>query len=235
MFAAMGVDVRRQDGHIAIAGGQDLTGTSVAVPGDLSSAAFVMLGACISGSASVLIRNVGINPTRTGVIDILRAMGGNIECMNSREQSGEPVADIRVRASRLAGIDVDPALVSLAIDEFPVLFVAAACATGKTTFSGIGELRVKESDRIAAMAAGLRELGIRVDESEDGAVVHGGPFSGGTVRSFGDHRIAMSLAVAGTIADAPVTVRNTDAVATSFPGFIDLLGRLGARIAEVAE
>ena len=235
MFAAMGVDVRRQDGHIAIAGGQDLAGTSVAVPGDLSSAAFVMLGACISGSASVLIRNVGINPTRTGVIDILRAMGGNIECMNSREQSGEPVADIRVRASRLAGIDVDPALVSLAIDEFPVLFVAAACAAGKTTFSGIGELRVKESDRIAAMAAGLRELGIRVDESEDGAVVHGGPFSGGTVRSFGDHRIAMSLAVAGTIADAPVTVRNTDAVATSFPGFIDLLGRLGARIAEVAE
>lgn len=235
MLTAMGVDVRREEGRIAIEGGQALTGRSVEVPGDLSSAAFVMLGACISDSASVLIRNVGINPTRTGVIDILRAMGGNIELMNSREQSGEPVADLRVRSSRLAGIDVDPALVSLAIDEFPVLFVAAACAAGKTTFSGIGELRVKESDRIAAMAAGLRELGIRVDESEDGAAVHGGPFGGGTVQSFGDHRIAMSLAVAGTIADAPVTVGNTDAVATSFPGFVELLGTLGARITAVAE
>ena len=116
-----------------------------------------------------------------------------------------------------------------------MLALAAGCASGKTTFSGIGELRVKESDRIAAMASGLRELGIRVKESDDGAVVYGGPFGGGTVQSFGDHRIAMSLAVAGTIADAPVTVCNTDAVATSFPGFIDLLGTLGARIAEVAQ
>ena len=135
-------------------------------------------------------------------------MGGDIELVNSRLLAGEPVADIRVRSSRFAGIEVDPALVSLAIDEFPVLFVAAGCASGKTTFSGIGELRVKESDRIAAMASGLRELGIRVEESDDGAVVYGGPFGGGTVQSFGDHRIAMSLAVAGTIADAPVTVRD---------------------------
>lgn len=235
MLAAMGIEVRRQHGRIAIEGGQDLTGISVAIPGDLSSAAFVMLGACIGDAATVLIQNVGVNPTRTGIIDILRAMGGNIELMNSREQSGEPVADLRVRSSTLAGIDVDPALVSLAIDEFPVLFVAAACATGKTTFSGIGELRVKESDRIAAMAAGLRELGIRVDESEDGAVVHGGPFRGGTVESFGDHRIAMSLAVAGTVAEAPVKVRNTEAVATSFPGFVELLGELGASITAVGQ
>jgi 3-phosphoshikimate 1-carboxyvinyltransferase len=234
MLNAMGVEVRRMDGRIAIKGGQELTGGPVAVPGDLSSAAFVLLAACISDTADVLVKNIGVNPTRIGVIDILQAMGGEIALVNQRERSGEAVADIRVRASRLEGIEVDPGLVSLAIDEFPALFVAAACARGTTTFSGIGELRVKESDRIAAMATGLRELGIRVDESEDGAVVHGGRFGGGTVDSFGDHRIAMSLAVAGTIADAPVTVRNTGAVATSFPGFIDLFRTLGARMAEEA-
>ena len=233
MLTAMGVEVEVDDGRIAVAGGQALNGVSVQVPGDLSSAAFVLLAACISDAADVVIRNVGINPTRTGIIDILLAMGANIELVNEDVRSGEPVADIRVRSSRLRGINVDPALVSLAIDEFPVLFVAAACAEGATTFSGIGELRVKESDRIGAMAAGLRELGIRVDESEDGAIVHGGRLGGGIVESFGDHRIAMSLAIAGTVADAPVTVQNTDAVATSFPGFCGLFRSLGARIEEV--
>lgn len=232
MLTAMGVDVNVEGSRIAVEGGQELTGGPVRVPGDLSSAAFVMLAACISDSAEIVIENVGVNPTRTGVIDILRAMGADIERGDPRLQSGEPVADIRVRASQLQGIDVDPALVSLAIDEFPVLFVAAACADGVTRFSGIGELRVKESDRIGAMAAGLRELGIRVEESEDGAVVHGGRIDGGTVQSFGDHRIAMSLAIAGTVADSAVTVLDTDAVATSFPGFTSLFGSLGATIEE---
>ena len=235
MLTAMGVEVRREDGRIAVEGGQELAGGTVRVPGDLSSAAFVLLAACISDSADILIRNVGINPTRTGVIDILRAMGASIELENEDVHSGEPVADIRVRASQLRAIDVDPALVSLAIDEFLVLFVAAACAKGTTRFSGIGELRVKESDRIGAMAAGLRELGIQVDETEDGAVVHGGQLDGGSVQSFGDHRIAMSLAIAGTVAGGAVSVQQTDAVATSFPGFVDLFRELGARIEETAE
>jgi 3-phosphoshikimate 1-carboxyvinyltransferase len=233
MLTAMSVEVSVDGNRMAVAGGQQLTGGLVQVPGDLSSAAFVMLAACISDSADIRVENVGVNPTRTGVIDILRAMGADIRVENARVRSGEPVADIRIRTSQLRGIDVDPALVSLAIDEFPVLFVAAACADGDTRFSGIGELRVKESDRIGAMAAGLRELGIRVDESEDGAVVHGGRFGGGTVQSCGDHRIAMSLAIAGTVADSAVTVLDTDAVATSFPGFTSLIRSLGATIEEL--
>jgi 3-phosphoshikimate 1-carboxyvinyltransferase len=146
----------------------------------------------------------------------------------------EPVANIRVRSSELHGGPVDPALVSLAIDEFPVLFVAAAAAKGKTAFSGIGELRVKESDRIAAMASGLRALGIDVDETADGAVVHGGQFDGGVVESHGDHRIAMSLAVAGTRAREPVTVRDVAAVDTSFPGFCDCMAALNLDIKATA-
>jgi 3-phosphoshikimate 1-carboxyvinyltransferase len=234
MLTAMGVEVSTEGGRIAVTGGQELTGGPVEVPGDLSSAAFVMLAACISDSADIVIENVGVNPTRTGVIEILRSMGASIQLENPGVRSGEPVADIRVRASQLRGIEVDSALVSLAIDEFPVLFVAAACADGVTRFSGIGELRVKESDRIGSMAAGLRELGIRVEESENGAVVHGGRFGGGTVQSFGDHRIAMSLAIAGTVAEAAVTVLDTDAVATSFPDFTTLFGSLGATIEERA-
>ncbi len=232
MLAAMGVNVRVDGSQIAIAGGQELTGGDIQVPGDLSSAAFVMLAACISDSADIVIENVGINPTRTGILDILRAMGADIQLDNKDVCSGEPVADIRVRSSQLKGIDVNPALVSLAIDEFPVLFVAAACAEGVTRFEGIGELRVKESDRIGAMAAGLRELGVRVDASQDGAVVHGGRLGGGNVQSFGDHRIAMSLAIAGTVADAAVTVHETNAVATSFPGFAELFRSLGVQIEE---
>jgi 3-phosphoshikimate 1-carboxyvinyltransferase len=162
-------------------------------------------------------------------------MGADISLENRRRLGDEPVADIRVRSSELHGGSVDPAVVSLAIDEFPVLFVAAAAATGSTVFSGIGELRVKESDRIAAMAEGMRKLGITVDESPDGAVVHGGDFTGGTVESFGDHRVAMSLAVAGTIAGGEVVVRNVAAVDTSFPGFCACLASIGADIQAIAE
>ncbi len=230
MLRAMGVEVVTAGGCIEIAGGQQPAGCDVRVPADLSSAAFPMLAALIAADADVTIRDVGVNPTRTGVIEILRAMGADIRLENPRRFGDEPVADLRVRASGLTGGAVDPGLVSLAIDEFPVLFVAAAAASGSTEFTGIGELRVKESDRIAAMAAGLRALGIDVEESDDGAVVHGGRFRGGIVESRGDHRIAMALTVAATVAAAPVTVRDVDAVDTSFPGFPDCLRSLGVDI-----
>ena len=230
MLESMGVTVRSSGNSISIEGGQTPHACHVAVPGDLSSAAFVILAALISEQANVLIENVGVNPTRTGVIDILQSMGADIQLESPRLLGQEPVADVRVRASRLHGGPVDPALVSLAIDEFPALFVAAAAAHGKTTFTGIGELRVKESDRIAAMAAGLRALGIEVDESEDGAIVHGGSLSSGSVESCGDHRIAMSFAVAATIASDVVTVHDVATVDTSFPGFCDCLAMLGADI-----
>ena len=230
MLRAFGVNIRTDGSTISIQGRQSLAGTNIEVPGDLSSAAFVILAALLAENADVTIESVGINPTRTGVIDILMSMGANIELANRREMGGEPVADIRVRSSSLTGISVDPGLVSLAIDEFPVLFAAAAAASGQTVFDGLAELRVKESDRVAAMAEGLRNLGIEVDESPDGAVVHGGRMTGGIVNSHDDHRIAMAFAIAGLTASGPVTVRQADNVATSFPGFDELVRNLGGRI-----
>jgi 3-phosphoshikimate 1-carboxyvinyltransferase len=231
MLRSMGVVVNQGETQIMLNGGQILTGTDIEVPADLSSAAFVILAATIAADARVTIPGVGVNPTRTGVIDILIDMGADITIENVRLFGEEPVADIVVRSARLKGIAVNPAKVSLAIDEFPVLFVAAACADGKTTFTGIGELRVKESDRIAAMAAGLRALSVPVEESDDGAVIHGGKLYGGTVHSHGDHRIAMSFAVAGTIAEWAVRIQDTASVATSFPGFNACLASLGVDIA----
>ena len=234
MLRAMGADVRTdalgKGTKVALQGGQALRGCAIDVPADLSSATFIILGTLLSQDADILIENVGINPTRTGVIDILLAMGADIRLENPRRHGDEPVADIRVRASRLVGGSVDPALVSLAIDEFPALFVAAAAATGTTTFSGLEELRVKESDRIASMADGLRRLGIRVDETPDGAVVHGGRFSGGEVQSFHDHRVAMALAMAATIAEDVVVIRGVDNVNTSFPDFEACVAGLGADV-----
>ena len=235
MLRSMGATVTASSGTISMEGRQILHGCQVQVPADLSSATFIILGTLLSQAADILIENVGINPTRTGVIDILQAMGADITLENPQLLGDEPVADIRVRASRLRGGPVDPALVSLAIDEFPALFVAAAVAQGKTTFTGIGELRVKESDRIAAMADGMRRLGIQVDETEDGAVVHGGRFSGGEVDSAHDHRVAMSLAMAATIADDEVIIRDVDNVDTSFPGFGDCVAGIGAEIEVVHE
>ena len=230
MLRSMGVTVHSNKVVIAVEGGQHLRGCNVEVPADLSSASFVLLAALLAENADILIRNVGINPTRTGVIDILRGMGADIVLENSRQLGEEPVADIRVRSSELHGGRVDPSLVSLAIDEFPVLFVAAASAQGETVFSGLEELRVKESDRIATMATGMRNLGITVNETADGAVVQGGRFTGGVVQSCGDHRVAMSLAVAGTVATDEVRVEDVAAVDTSFPGFRELMGSLGAEI-----
>lgn len=227
MLQSMGVRLASDGGRIRIQGGGRLNATTIRVPADLSSAAFLIVAALIARDAEVLMQGVGVNPTRTGVIEILRDMGGDIGIENPHMSGEEPVADIRVRSSALHGIDVDHSLVSRAIDEFPALFIAASQATGSTRFSGIGELRVKESDRIAAMARGLRQMGISVEESVDAAVIHGGQLSGGTVESLGDHRVAMSLAVAGTVAQSPLRVRDIDAVATSFPGFAEVLTSLG--------
>ena len=230
MLTTMGIEIEKVEQRISMRGDQTLVGTDIDVPADLSSASFVMLAAILSSNAEVTIKNVGVNPTRTGVIDILRGMGADISLLNSRLYGEEPVADIVVRSSRLHGGAVDPALVSLAIDEFPILFVAAAAAAGPTVFSDIAELRVKESDRIASMANGLRTLGIQVDETDDGATVHGGKLIGGEVESYGDHRIAMSLAVAGSIASDAVTVNDVSAVETSFPGFVPIMSKLGISI-----
>jgi 3-phosphoshikimate 1-carboxyvinyltransferase len=233
MLQFLGVTLQAENGRIRMPGRQVVRSADIDVPGDLSSAAFVVLAALIAEDCELHLERVGLNPTRHGVIEILRQMGAAIELEDCGSHGFEPVADIHVMSSSLQGIDVEPALVSLAIDEFPILFVAAAAAHGVTRFSGIGELRVKESDRISAMAEGLRKLGIAVQESDDGALVRGGAFTGGTVDSYGDHRVAMSLAVAGTIAGSPVTVLNTDAVDTSFPGFVECMRAVGADISAV--
>lgn len=230
MMRSMGVDIRSGESQIVLLANQSPSGTEIRVPADLSSAAFIILAALNAKRCEVTIENVGVNPTRTGVIDILREMGGDIRLDNVRLYGEEPVADIVVKSSHLHGIEVPPDVVSLAIDEFPLLFVAAAGAIGTTSFSGIGELRVKESDRISAMAAGLGSLGVEVEESPDGAVVNGCEYSGGQVDSHGDHRIAMSFAVAALRATSPVNIGNTKNVDTSFPGFVDCLSSLGARI-----
>ena len=230
MLRSMGASVSGNGAHIRLQPTERLEATSIEVPADLSSAAFVMLATLIAKDAEVLITNVGVNPTRTGATEILREMGGDISVENPRVMGEEPVADIRVKSSVLHGITVDPSLVSLAIDEFPVLFIAAANAIGSTRFSGIGELRVKESDRVGAMAEGLRQMGIKVDESEDGAEIHYGEPTGATIDSHGDHRVAMSFAVAATIADSEVRICNTDAIDTSFPGFANVMTSLGASL-----
>ena len=230
MLRYLGAEVRSEGADIALKGDVRLTGKPIEVPADLSSATFIILATLLAEDADIIIEKVGVNPTRTGVIDILQAMGGDLSFENPRLLGKEPVADLRVRSSILQGCDVDPALVSLAIDEFPALFVAAAAARGSTTFSGIGELRVKESDRISAMADGMRRLGIKVDESPDGAIVHGGQFTGGDVNSFHDHRVAMSLAMAATIAEDEVIIRDVDNVDTSFPGFRECVAGIGADV-----
>ena len=230
MLRSMGAAVSTDGKIIALEGGQELTGCAIEVPGDLSSATFIILGTLLAQNAEILIENVGVNPTRTGIIDILLGMGADIRLENHRHFGDEPVADLRVRSSQLHGCVVDPDLVSLAIDEFPALFVAAAAAEGTTRFSGLAELRVKESDRIAAMADGLRRLAIEIEETPDGAIVHGGRFSGGEVESYHDHRVAMSLAMAATVAENKVLIRGVDNVNTSFPGFRESVVALGADV-----
>ncbi len=229
MLSAFGVNLEMTAGEIKIDGGQKLTATSIVVPGDVSSAAFFLVGAAIVAGSAVILKNVGVNPTRTGVIEILRQMGANITLSNERSTGSEPVADITVRGTRLTGIDISSDLVPSAIDEFPAIFVAAACARGITRLVEASELRHKESDRIDAMADGLRSLGITVTTSADGIEIVGreAGFSAGRVASVGDHRVAMAFAMAGLRAAGPIEITDCAAIATSFPGFVESARQLG--------
>ncbi len=222
MLRGFGYRVTTRARTICLEGGGRLRGCDLEVPADLSSAAFFLVGAAIAPGSELRLEHVGVNPTRSGVLEILRQMGADIEILDPREVGGEPLADLRVRGGRLHGIRIPEALVPLAIDEFPILFIAAACAQGETVLTGAQELRVKESDRIAVMAQGLRRLGVDVHETPDGAVIRGGRLEGGEVESFGDHRVAMSFAIAALVAAAPITVRDCKNVATSFPNFVEL-------------
>jgi 3-phosphoshikimate 1-carboxyvinyltransferase len=234
MLAAFGYPVRRDGATVAVRGGGSLHAAEIAVPADVSSAAFFMVGATIAPGSDITLQDVGINPTRTGVIEILRLMGADLTILNSRELGGEPVADIRVRSADLQGIDIPPELVPLAIDEFPALFVAAASARGRTVLRGAEELRVKESDRIQVMANGLAAIGARAEATPDGMIIDGAAYTGGGVESCGDHRIAMAFAMAALRAGAPITIRDCANVATSFPGFVGLARRAGLPIEERA-
>ena len=212
---------------IRIRGEADLQPQRIAVPGDPSSAAFFIVAALLVPGSELVIENVGLNATRAGLIEVLRQMGGDITELNPREVGGEPVADLLVRHSPLRGVEVDPAIVPSMVDEFPVLFVAAALAEGRTVTTGLDELRVKESDRLAVMATALAAIGARVEEREDGLVIDGTggePLAGGgPVATHLDHRIAMSMAIAGLVSTAGVEVDDTRPIATSFPQFEALL------------
>lgn len=232
MLRGFGYDVKTDGGQVTLNGGGVLQGGPIDVPSDISSATFFMVAASIAEGSDITLSHVGINPTRIGVINILRLMGGDITLLNERLAGGEPVADIRVRSAALKGIAIPEDQVPLAIDEFPAIFVAAACAEGTTVLTGAEELRVKESDRIQAMADGLEILGISAESTADGIVIEGGQLQSGEVDSLGDHRIAMSFAIAGLRASGPILIRNCNNVATSFPGFVDLSNSLGLRVTE---
>lgn len=239
MLTAFGVDVAVAGPAVTVRGGQVLRATDIDVPADISSAAFFLVAGAIARDADLLVRHVGVNPTRTGVIDILRLMGADLTLENPRTVGGEPVADLRIRSSELVGIDVPPALVPLAIDEFPVLFVAAACARGRTVVTGAEELRVKESDRIAVMADGLRRLGVSATPTPDGIVIEGrggepSAFGAGEVDSHGDHRPAMAFAVASLRAAGPIEILDTANVGTSFPNFVALARAVGIDVERTA-
>lgn len=220
---AIGVD----DRTISIAGGQRLMGRDVHIPGDISSAAFFLVAAAIIPESEVIVRDVGTNPTRDGIIEILRRMGAEIEPMNARVETGEPVADLKVRGSRLKGIAIGPEMAARTIDEYPILAIAAAIADGRTTMVGVKELRYKESDRIAAMTEGLRRLGAAVEEREDGMAIDGGKvLRGGKVKSYADHRVAMAMAVAGLASHGGIEIDDAACVSISFPGFFALLDQI---------
>ena len=218
--------------HIRIRGDAELKPQTIVVPGDPSSAAFFIVAALLVPGSDVIVANVGLNPTRAGLVEVLKQMGGSIDLLDAGTVGGEPVADLRVRHSLLKGIDVDPAIVPSMVDEFPILFVAAALAEGRTVTTGLDELRVKESDRIAVMATGLAAIGARVDETEDGLIIDGTGGEalpgGATIAGHLDHRICMSFAIAGLVSKAPVTIDDIAPVATSFPNFETLLARLQA-------
>jgi 3-phosphoshikimate 1-carboxyvinyltransferase len=234
MLAAFGWPIAFAPGRARLSGGHALRATDVDVPADFSSAAFFLVAASIVPGSALRLPAVGLNPRRTGLLQALRLMGADIAIERPREAGGEPVGDLVVRHAPLHGVELPEALVPDMIDEFPALFIAAAVASGKTIVRGAAELRVKESDRIATMASGLLTLGATIEETPDGAIIHGGRLGGGTVASHLDHRIAMSFAVAGLVADAPVRIDDCAHVATSFPGFLELANGCGFALRAVA-
>jgi 3-phosphoshikimate 1-carboxyvinyltransferase len=230
MLRGFGYSVSRENDVIGLAGGGSLTATNIDVPADISSAAFFLVAGSIAPGSDILLTHVGINPTRIGVLNILGLMGADITLENEREIGGEPVADIRVRYAQLQGIEIPQDQVPLAIDEFPVLFIAAACAEGRTVLRGAEELRVKESDRIASMAEGLTTLGIQNEVLDDGIVIEGGTLGGGVINTFHDHRIAMAFAISALRCEHELQILDCDHVATSFPGFDTVARGLGLHI-----
>lgn len=234
MLRGFGYAVDVQGSAITVASGGRLTATAIDVPADISSAAFFMVGASIAEGSAITLEHVGINPTRIGVVNILRAMGARILVKNERVVGGEPVADIDVAHAPLAGIEIPIDQVPLAIDEFPAIFIAAACARGRTVLRGAEELRVKESDRIAVMAQGLRALGVIAQETPDGIIIDGGRLAGGSIDSHGDHRIAMAFAMAALRAEGRVIATDVKNVDTSFPGFARLAAKAGLAIETIA-
>lgn len=235
MLKTFAYPIHQSEQTIEIDANGECQGTNICIPGDISSAAFFIVAATIIPGSSVLIRAVGINPTRTGIIHILIQMGADITILNQRQYGEERVADIQVNYSRLKGIDISSSMVPLAIDEFPIIFIAAACADGQTTLKGAKELRLKESDRIGAMVDGLGQLGIEAHGFEDGISIKGGPIHGGVVESRGDHRIAMAFAIAGAVSSGPVTIRNCANVTTSFPTFVATANELHFQIEDIID
>lgn len=230
MLRGFGYSVEQEPAKAVVQSGGQLHATRIDVPADISSATFFMVAAAIAPDSDLTIEHVGINPTRIGVINILRLMGANLELQNEREVGGEPVADIRIRYAPLKGIHIPEDQVPLAIDEFPALFVAAACAEGTTIVSGAEELRVKESDRIQAMVDGLKTLGVDIEGTPDGAIIKGGEMGGGIIESHDDHRIAMSFSIASLRASDTITINECANVATSFPGFVELAQSAGIKV-----
>ncbi len=232
MLGGFGVTVRRDGATVELAGGQALRGADVEVPGDFSSAAFFIVAGCLAAADGLTIEGVGINPTRTGLIDMLRLMGARID-ISPRENAGpEPLADITLHASPLRGAVIPPDWVPRAIDELPILFIAAACAEGQTVVTGAGELRVKESDRLAAMATGLATIGVQCELLPDGIRIQGGRLRGGRIDSYGDHRIAMAFAMASVRASEVIEIADVANVATSFPDFPNIARAAGLALTE---
>lgn len=227
MIRGFGGEITTTGASISLSGGQMLRARDVRIPGDISSAAFFLVAAAIAPGSEVVVRDVGINPSRAGVLEVLRRMKARVELLNERVETGEPVADIKVSGDRLVGVEIAPEMSAKTIDEYPILAVAGALARGVTTMSGVKELRYKESDRIAAMSQGLRALGVTVEEQEDGMVIEGRPrLRGAAVKSYGDHRVAMSLAIAGLFSDGGIEIDDGDCVDISFPTFYELLQKI---------
>ena len=235
MLAGFSYPINIEDNNISMTGGHELIATDIVVPADISSAAFFMVAASIAPSADITLQSVNINPTRTGIIDILTLMGANITLSNQQAIGGELLADIRVQSANLVGIDIPDNLVPLAIDEFPVIFIAASCAVGQTRLSNAKELRVKESDRIQVMADGLIKLGIQCEVLEDGIIIKGGHFQtpSEVINSHHDHRIAMSFAIASLRCQGDIIINDCDNVNTSFPNFVELANSIGLNITQV--